>query len=444
MKKPFPPPSLSSPFGSEHLRSTVASLLESPEAMAQLHEAERDHPYWEKFMRRVSGIGLPAEHLWHWVKLQRSMATRPLDLGTGMRFAYMLTNGMQQTLHKLDLHMGGSIGSATTIPDGMRDQLLVSSLMEEAISSSLLEGAATTRELAREMLRTEKAPRNQAERMVLNNYRTMRMLVDWKAQPMTVDRLLEIHRTVTEGTLEKSDDEGKLRGNDDVHVVDAYGEVLYTPPPHPGVRAMLEGLCAFANDSKEEPFIHPVVRGTILHFLIGYIHPFVDGNGRTARALFYWYLLRNGYWMVEYMAISKVILRAPAQYARAYLHTEQDGNDLTYFLDYNLRALRVAMEEMDGYLKHKLAERQQLFSAVRHINLNERQADLVALWLREPERVLTFHEVAIRFNVVYQTARTDLLGLVEDGLATQRRSGKKIMFFRSSDLEARLHGADRT
>ncbi len=184
--------------------------------------------------------------------------------------------------------------------------------------------------------------------------------------------------------------------------------------------------------------MHPVVKGITLHFLIGYIHPFVDGNGRTARALFYWHLLRSGYWLVEFLAISKIILRTPAQYGRAYLHTEQEGNDLTYFLDFNLRSLRLAMEDLDQYLQRKMQERKSLFSVMRNSTINKRQADLVALWLREPETMLTITEVKTRFGVTYQTARTDLMGLVELKLAEQRKPGKKFVYFRSGDFETVL------
>jgi Fic family protein len=420
--------------------AVITRFLEDPEAPLKLSVVERDHPYWEKFQRRVKPLGYQAEHLWRLVKQQRRFTARRIWISSerDFQFSYNLTDEMQQTLHRLDMHMGGTLGGATTIPEGTREQVLTSSLMEEAISSSLLEGAATTREVAKNMLRTDRKPRDRSERMVLNNYLTMQQLVQWKQDPMTVERLLEIHRMVSNGTLEDAVNEGRVRTNNDVHVVNAYGEVLYDPPTHERLPAVLEAFCRFANDEANNPFIHPVVRGITLHFLIGYIHPFVDGNGRTARALFYWYLLRKGYWLVEYLAISKIILRAPSQYGRAYLHTEHDDNDLTYFLDFNLRSLRLAMDDLDHYLGRKLAERKGLFAVIRNVDINERQAEIVALWLREPERTLTIQEVVSRSGVVYQTGRTDLLGLVALGLATHRKAGNKMLFFRSVDFEAQL------
>ena len=440
MKKPEPPPGPLAPGDYPAFLEQVNRLYADRNAQKILGDAERGHPSWEKFKYRVAGTGLDAAMLWRMVQVQRRADARPIHLNTdsNFQFSYNLTSTMQETLHLLDLKLGGTIGSGTTFPEGTRDQILVSSLMEEAIASSILEGAATTREVAKRMLREGRSPKDRSERMVVNNYRTMQKLVGWPKEPVTVERLLELHRTVTDGTLHDPHHEGRIRTDDDVYVEDENGEPVYFPPSHQGLPELLQALCTFANRKEEEPFMHPVVKGITLHFLIGYIHPFTDGNGRTARALFYWHLLRSGYWLVEFLAISKIILRAPAQYGRAYLHTEQDGTDLTYFLDFNLRSLRLAMEDLDQYLLRKMQERKGMFTLVRNTETNKRQADLVALWLREPETMLTIAEVKTRFNVTYQTARTDLMGLVELKLADQKKSGRKLVFFRSADFDSVL------
>src|SRR6201999_3882984 len=100
----------------------------------------------------------------------------------------------------------------------------------------------------------------------------------------------------------------------------------YVPPDFNLLEELIERFCDFANSTNDTDFVHPIIREIILHFLIGYIHPFADGNGRTARALFYWYLLTKGYWLIEYMSVSRIILASKAQYARAYQHTEKDEN----------------------------------------------------------------------------------------------------------------------
>lgn len=421
-------------------------IYRDPAMMKRFAAAQHDYPYWEKFSRRVASLGVGPEQLWRLVKQQRRTFAQRISIAASpdFQFSFTLTSQMQEALHRLDMHMGGAVGSMTTIPEGTQDQLLLSSLMEEAIASSQLEGAATSRVVAKDMLRSKREPRDRSERMILNNYRTMTDMVDRKKEPMTVERLLAIHELVVDGTLDEPNNEGRLRTTDDVRVVDhTTGEVVYDPPTHPRLPELLKAVCDFANDDKNTPFIHPVTRGVILHFLIGYIHPFVDGNGRTARALFYWYLLNRGYWLVEYLSISKVILRAPVQYARAYLHTEQDENDLTYFIHFNLKSLDLAMKDLDLHLKRKLAERKQLYEVVKQSTVNVRQVELLALLLREPERILSMAEVQARFRVSYQTARTDLLGLLGLEYLELRKAGKKMLFYRAKNFEERI-GASRT
>ena len=116
----------------------------------------------------------------------------------------------------------------------------------------------------------------------------------------------------------------------------------------------MQRLCDFANaDEASLPFVHPVLRAILLHFMIGYDHPFADGNGRTARALFYWSMARSGYWLMEYTSISHILRKAPARYMRAYLHTETDKNDTTYFLLHQLQTIRQAIAALHDYVAKK-------------------------------------------------------------------------------------------
>ena len=113
------------------------------------------------------------------------------------------------------------------------------------------------------------------------------------------------------------------------------GEIAHTPPDSELVEKYMEDLCEFANS--EKPFIHPIIKASIIHFQIGYIHPFMDGNGRTARALFYWFLVKKEYTLIKNISISRAILNSRIQYDKAFLKTENDNNDMTYFINYQLK-----------------------------------------------------------------------------------------------------------
>src|SRR5690606_16071690 len=195
----------------------------------------------------------------------------------------------------------------------------------------------------------------------------------------TIDNILELHRIITKNTLASSTDEGAFRSDNNVNVVDVQtGEIVHHPPPHDQLAALMNAFCDFANDKLATRFfIHPIAKGITLHFLLGYIHPFSDGNGRTARPLFYWYLIKKGYWLIEYMSVSRIILKAKAQYARAYLHTEFDNNDLTYFILYNLQCIKTALEELKSYIARKTQEKMQTIHLLRNTHFNERQIELL-------------------------------------------------------------------
>src|SRR5690606_26584464 len=253
--------------------------------------------------------------------------------------------GMQRKLHLVDMRIGGIIGGGGLPDRSAFDAMLMRSLDEEGISSSQLEGATTTRQVARKMLRSGREPQSKSEQMILNNVAAMHLARDSRHDPLTPALIKSIHSVVTRKTL-PVEESGLYRSDeDDVRIFDENDQLLFVPPPADQIDERIRRLCDFANRPEgSEPFVHPVVQSIILHFWLAYIHPFVDGNGRTARILFYWSMLRNGYWLAEYLSISRILKVKAGQYKRAFLRTETDENDLTYFVDHQLDVLHQATE----------------------------------------------------------------------------------------------------
>jgi Fic family protein len=264
-------------------------------------------------------------------------------------FRYALPDPAPESLHHIDQGAGGRIEFPEQITNPhTRDRYIISSLVEEAIRSSQLEGALTTREIAKDMIRTQRPPSDTSEQMILNNFRTMQRIRGLKQEGLTPELVFELHRMLTENTLADASAAGRLRRPQDrVRVQDMYNEVYHTPPPAEELEGRLRAMCDFANGRTPDAFMHPVIRAIILHFWLAYDHPFVDGNGRCARALFYWSMLRHNYWLCEYLAISQIIRKAPTRYYRAFLYTETDENDLTYFILYHLEATHFATRTPD-------------------------------------------------------------------------------------------------
>ncbi|MGB1450284.1 MAG: Fic family protein [Marinirhabdus sp.] len=437
MKKPEPPPN--GKIQTKE-RKALFELLKNQEEITKLFEVEKSYPYWETFKHRVKNFKTDPKLLWKFVKLQRERTVSTIQISEiqGFSFKYNISKNTMERLHLFDLNLGGSIGGPI-IPKNDKDRFLISSLMEEAIASSQLEGAITTREVAKAMLRAKRKPKNHSERMILNNYATIKEILTLKKEKLTPGIIKHIHGLITKGTLENPKNEGKFRETDTIKVVDnVTGEVFYDPPTFEDVENLMNSFCGFADPEKENEFMHPIIKGTILHFLIGYIHPFVDGNGRTARAIFYWYLISQGYWLVEFLSISRIIVKSPSQYARAYLYTEHDENDLTYFIDFNLKSMELALIDLKEYINRKITKKKNLFKIIKNEEVNERQAEIIKNLIEEPEAILSINEIQSKFGVSYQTARTDLMGLENKGYLTSKTMGKKFIYFKAADFEVKI------
>ncbi len=302
--------------------------------------------------------------------------------------------------------------------------------MEEAIASSQLEGACTTRKIAKQMLRSNRKPRDKAELMILNNYKAILEIRDLKSEKLTPRLLCHLQEILTEGTLDNPQAAGRFRLPDEYIVVEdtTTGEALYVPPPADSIERRIEQICDFAN-TKTKPWVHPVVKAMVLHFALGFVHPFVDGNGRTARAVFYWYMLKSGYWLFEFLPISRVLVSAPAKYARAFLYTETDHGDVTYFNHYHLNIILRAINDLHDYLEReqlKIREAETLLESF-HDELNHRQRALISHALKHPSERYTARLHEGRHHVTYATARSDLMELEKLGLLkrSKREKGSK-------------------
>ena len=191
----------------------------------------------------------------------------------------------------------------------------------------------------------------------------------------------------------------------------------------------MESFIRYANDEDESGFTHPFIKAVILHFWIGFLHPFCDGNGRTARAIFYWYLLKKWYWGFSYIPISQVIKKSKKQYTDAYLYSEQDKNDLTYFLVYIANKTNQAFSEFKTYVSRKKREQKWLLTELAHLWINDRQKKLIGYFL---ENSKWYTNISIHQNyyaISRNTAKTDLDDLFERWILTKEKQGLYVNYF---------------
>lgn len=405
---------------------------------------DRQYRHWDTLRHLEPPEGLTHEQWWAGVTYARRQILHDLPLRNvqGVPFRHGLPDAAYEMLHQVDQRASGHIAISEEVTNlETRSQYLVSSLIEEAISSSQLEGASTTRKVAKEMLQTGRPPRDRSEQMILNNFRAMQFVRESHREPLTPELVFEIHRLVTEDALDNPDAAGRLQRPDEDRVKIWWDGrlLLHTPPPADELPARLDAMCEFANGQTLDSFLHPVVRAILLHFWVGYDHPFEDGNGRTARAIFYWAMLNQGYWLAEFPTISTIVKKAPVRYAKAYLYTETDGGDTTYFVLNQLKVLCRAIDSLHDYLRRKMHEVREVEAIVKRASgMNHRQLALVGGALRDTATGYTFRGHATTHNVTWQSARTDLLDLEARGLLQRTKRGRMYVFYPRSDITDRL------
>ncbi len=387
---------------------------------------------------------LTHEEWWYTVRKARQQQSRtiPTLLSTdGRPFSFVLTDAVLRDSDYVTGTLKGDIGiGEDVIGSASRERYIVHSLEEEAITSSQIEGAVTTRRVAKEMLHTGRRPRDISEQMILNNYNVMRYIREVRHQPLTPELVCDIHRMVTDGTLENPLDAGRLQNTDENRVgvyVDGDETLLHQPPSADQLASRLEALCAFANGLNNGPYLPGALRAIVVHFMMGYNHFFVDGNGRTARSLFYWTMLHNGYWLSEFISISKHIRKAHTQYGMAFLDVETDANDLTYFFLYHLKILRRAIEDLESYITTTTAEmnaaRKRLDPSTREFNM--RQIAVLDAAFRHRGQSWTTKSVSHQFGVTVATAQSDLDSLAKQGWLERRREGRRYAWYPTNRLD---------
>jgi len=443
MKKPEP-----SPDWLDILRQdsqTIFQLASKKEVSKIIQKANSEYLYWDHFKYLEIPQKMRPEHLWTYLKMTRNTQIKRLDFirnNDDKAFGYWLPDSVQKLLHDIDRFAGGQLTTDELYFSKKEgDRYLIESIMEEAIASSQLEGAVATRKVAKEMLITGRKPRDGAEQMILNNYNTILKIKDYKNTPVTAKTLCYFHELITKDTLDSVDEVGRFRKQgEEVDVVDKSDNTIL----HNGIKSIdlmkhVDRFLNFANNDSEDVFIHPIIKGIILHFWLAYIHPFNDGNGRVARTIFYWYLLKKNYWLCEFLSISRIILKAPKQYNYAYLYSECDGRDLTYFILFNLKIIRVAINELLSYIRKKKNEIQKSTELLSvYPGLNIRQQSIIYHSLINPDSIYTITAYQKINKVVYQTARTDLMDLCDKGLFKKIERNNKYFFSPVEHLDSKL------
>ena len=231
----------------------------SPETLPGLIQLQELGPlanghylHWDELRHRTPPKGLNHKTWWLALRLARTANAHTLTFRDkqGVHFSYTLPQPLLKNLHEIDrgtglLPVANKNLEESAVLRADQARYLMSGLIEEAITSSQLEGASTTRRVAESMLREGRKPRTLSERMISNNFAAMQRIQEICGATLKPEHVIELQRTLTEGTLEFPEDCGQLRRRDDIEVVAPTNErlVLHRPPPARELPERMDRLC---------------------------------------------------------------------------------------------------------------------------------------------------------------------------------------------------------
>lgn len=430
-------------------------LITNPLSVVAEREPERLSQYLEFFTPLDDkGRYLPFDELrfriprdldptlvWSVVKQARQRQLNPvITLGDrAVPGMLLLTPAMQIAMSEADRHTSTAALEwlSAQIGEQRQIQYLLNDLSEdEAISSSQLEGAATTTRVAKDLLKRQLGPRSPDEKMIVGNFRMMHFAWNHRDKPLSIELITDMHRIGVEGIDDEKYQPGIFRADDTVVVADADGNVVHTPPPAEGLERRLESLVQWANanhhDIESSQYLHPLIKAVLLHFAIGYEHPFRDGNGRVARSLLYWYLFKQDFAAFRYIAISTLLKAAPIQYGKSYLYSETDQLDLTYFVDYQCRIITRAIGEFKKACQRAMDSIREfnvfLYESGLYRQLNDKQKTVLQVAKSGIVTSFTVDNVSENLGCSYNTAASVLNGLVEKQLFRKQKVGRSWVY----------------
>ncbi|MCR4278982.1 MAG: Fic family protein [bacterium] len=429
-------------------RLEVLQAMESPSAVQEIGvftqaANEPEYCHWDSLKhKKPLPAGFSKEQAWYAVKLSRLFERRKSEIHSadGHVFGWTKLGIFERYCHEFDLHTGGELmTSVSELKADEKKRLISKGLMDEAIASAQLEGADTTRAYAQKMLREKIKPRNESDQMILNNHRAMLLVEsDYRNQKLSADLILEMHSVLTEKTLDSENEVPRLRKKtEEMYVIDRIEGIVYHKAPDIDfVKKELQRMADFANNN-EGDFLHPIIKASMLHFWMGYLHPFTDGNGRLARLLFYWYLLKRGYWAFAYLPIaSKIKQGGKKGYTMAYVYTEQDDFDLTYFISYLLRKSIEAHKDFQKYVANMRKSNSEIALAARtKYGLNDRQIQLIKYLAANADNSTTIASYISVSGISRATAINDLNELLRKGFIEKKKVGRTVYFYGKETID---------
>lgn len=288
--------------------------------------------------------------------------------------------------------------------------------------STSIEGNRLALEQVKDLLAGEEVPAWEKDKTEVENYVKVLEYIDQLGakggQRITEEIILEIHRLTIKELLEESET-GHYRKLP-VAVVNGFGRTVFQPPAAEKVPELMRDFVAWLN-SKEVTELYPVLVSGIAHYELVRIHPFADGNGRTARALATLILYLRGFDTKRFFALDDYYNEDRGRYYAALQTVDPETIDITEWLEYFTEGVSVSMRRVKRVITD-LSLDQRLKEAKGQIYLDDRQMVILKYLQTNPR--ITISEIKSMFSISREMANRVIRPLLENGLIARQGKGR--------------------
>ncbi len=318
------------------------------------------------------------------------------------------------------------------LPKKFLDHLVSETEKKEAYYSSHIEGAVTSLEVA--LLHLSKPTRkdygDESLQMIINNRDALEYIRTQRSNSFSHRMICELHKILVRNTHKlKPITVGEYRKGP-IYVVDGYGQVVYEGPPSQHVTQMMDSYLHWMNHPSE---IHPLIKAALVHLYFAHVHPFDDGNGRSARALSNLYLMKQDYHFINFLAPSDYFDHHRSEYYKALQNTQNHNWDATFFILYYLKALREQLRNVQSEIEKetKIKDIRNILSIKIQAKLDKKQVKALQ-WMLENRQKLTTKKYCKMIHCSDETARKDFNLLLKVGLVLKVGRGRAIGYILKS------------
>jgi Fic family protein len=433
---------------SPHDSGAVNALLADPVFAALAEEAARDYIDWDELAKRPLPAGLSATDTWQLLTAVRRFGSTqfPIRDMRGRVYWYTLTRESSLCVDAIERHCRADSATHRAILHRHGRRFLVGSRIREAIAACQLDGVVVSPDEAESLLMSGRAPRNATDRLILNSHALLYELDDLADEPFSPELLTRLYERLIEGV--------DLSALERRPVRHGLTDRVESAPVTPEARArVIQQFCAYANGKTGDP-TEPV--GIKAHALLNTAQHwefFPDFNGIVGRCIFRLFAAQRDYPVLGYLPISSLyqswsegrVESSVVRFSSLDIPTPSSETEVDYtpnVLTY-LQISVVALDELLGSIARARRRDAEVRSRLEHdAELNYRQRSIIAHALANPDVELRIREHQTAHNVVYATARADLLDLVDCGYLRQELRGRAFVFLPEPDLPERLGGAE--